>query len=342
MTSAIKPDERVALVLAGAVAKGAFGVGAVSYIANGGGRDALGASIHRIVGTSSGALTAAVIGAGAATGQLAYATDIAKDLWLNHAAWTDFAHVSFGDLIHAQGLLDTAKLVAIVKDAIQRVVDHAPNASAHAAARVTFITTSLNALPAGTEPLPTYEKAIHFGVADFLDRTKWGAIATAAAASATFPGVFAPTTVDGTPCIDGGAVDNAPIAYALDDPAVRKVIVVTSEPYNPQPVADHIGGLDLIAKLADIVINERVANDLAVAHKTNKILNAVKDALYTTHASEETKNGVLRALGWRELDLVLIHPDPPLPGTSFSGFRDASLRKTYVDAGERAAESALG
>jgi NTE family protein len=336
MTSASKPDDRVALVLAGAVAKGAFGAGAVSYIAN------AGRPIHRIVGTSSGALTAAVIGAGAATGQLAYATDIAKDLWLNHAAWTDFAHVSFGDLIHAQGLLDTAKLVAIVKDAIQRVVDHAPNAPAHAAARVTFITTSLNALPAaGPEPLPTYEKAMHFGVGDFLDRAKWGAIATAAAASATFPGVFAPTTIDGVPCIDGGAVDNAPIAYALDDPAVRKVIVVTSEPSKPQPVANHIGGLDLIAKLADIVINERVSNDLAVAHKTNRVLSAVKEALDATHASEETKKGVLRALGWRELELVLIHPDPPLPGTSFSGFRDASLRKTYVDAGIRAAESAL-
>jgi predicted acylesterase/phospholipase RssA len=324
--------EAVALVLAGAVAKGPFAVGAISALA------AKGLTIGRIAATSSGALTAAVIGAGAATGQLAKAAAVASELWLDHGAWMDIQHVSLGDWLHARGLLDTTRVAKLVEEGIRRVVE--PSSEARARCRVTFATTSLLPLPDAVSPLPTYERAVHFESADFVAREKWPAIALAAAASATFPGVFAPTALEGRPCIDGGAVNNGPIGYVLDEPSVRIVLVVTSEAREPAEAAE-LGGVNLIGRIADIAINERISHDLGVASRTNERLRGVKAALESTRASRETTDAVLRALGWRELDLVLIGPHEELPGTSFSGFFHRELRQQYMQAGEQAATDAL-
>lgn len=332
MASAGIADGAVALVLAGAVAKGPFGVGAISALA------AKGLPIRRIAATSSGALTAAVIGAGVATGQLVKAATVASELWLDHGAWTDIQHVSLGDWLHARGLLDTSRVVSLVEEGLRRVVE--PVSEVRARCRVTFATTSLLPLKDPVSPLPTYERAVHFEAADFVDRDKWPSIALAAAASATFPGVFAPTALDDRPSIDGGAVNNAPIAYVLDEPSVRTIFIVTSEAREPT-AAPELGGINLVGRIADIAINERISHDLGVAWRTNDRLKGVKTALESTRASRETTDAVLGALGWRELDLVLIGPDEELPGSSFSGFFRRELRQQYIQAGERAASDAL-
>jgi predicted acylesterase/phospholipase RssA len=322
----------VALVMAGAVAKGAFGVGALSSVA---GRNL---PIRRIAATSSGALTSTVIAAGVATGQLELAATVAKELWLDHGAWGDIQHVSLGDWFHARGLLDTSKLVAIALEGIRRVVERSP--SVKTSCRVTFLTTSLHPLPDAVGPLPTYEWGVSFEAADFVDSTKWSAIATAAAASASFPGVFAPTRLDDRPCIDGGAVNNAPIGWVLDDPSVSRILIITSEAAEPLQ-AEQLGGVDLVGKIAEIAINERVSHDLAVARRTNERIDRVQAALESTGAGKETRDAVLGALGWRKLELVLIRPDRELSGSPFSGFFNRALREEYVQAGQRAAESAL-
>jgi predicted acylesterase/phospholipase RssA len=331
----------VGLVMAGAVARGAFGIGAVSGLVE---RQW---PIRRIAAASSGALTAAIVAAGAATGQLAYATEVATDLWLNHAAWSNVTHVSLGDWLHARGLLDTTAIVAIVQDAIRGIVERAPRGAEQVGfKKLTLVTTSLSPLPHTVGILPTYEKAASFARDDFFDPAQWPRIATFAAASATFPGVFAPTLVtgidgvDGDPCVDGGVVNNTPISYVLDDPAVDSVVVISSEASQPAATA-RVGGLDLVGRIADIAINERIGHDMRVAMKTNARLREVVRALEATGATSETRDRVLGALGWRDVDLVLIHPDPPLSGTSFSGFFDRDLRMAYIRAGQRAAESSL-
>jgi NTE family protein len=334
MTSASIPDGGVALVLSGAVAKGAFGVGAMGVFA------ARGWPIRRIAATSSGALTAAVLGAGVATGRLRYATEIARSLWLDHGAWGDITHPSWGDWLHARGLSDTSRLVALVHEGIQRVVESAPD-GARAPVKVTLVASSLSPLPAVDEPLPRYEINKDFDAEDFLDRAMWSEIATTAAASASFPGLFSPTILDGLPCVDGGAVNNAPISCLLDDPQVQTVIVVTTEPHALPPEAEPAGAA-LIAKLADILINERIAHDLGQAHRTNALLRSVTSALDSTSATSETRAAVLGALGWRDLRLILVCPDPPLQGTSLSAFADRELRRAYIEAGRVAAEKVLG
>jgi predicted acylesterase/phospholipase RssA len=328
-------DGAVALVLAGAVAQGAFGVGAAASIAK------KGWPVQRIAATSSGALSAAVLGAGVATGQLAYATQVAKDLWINHGAFDDIRHVRPSDLLHARGLLDTTRLVALVEEGIRRVMESDNALAGRGGARLTLVAASLNAVPEGCGPLPTYEKAMTFEPDDYFEPLNWKRIATAAAASATFPGLFSPTMVDGMPCVDGGAVNNAPISYVLDEPAVRRVVIVTSEP-SPLPPATDYGGQQLLSRLADVLINERVSHDLGVASRTNTLLRNIRAALEATGASAETAKAVFAAIGWREIDLLVVHPDPPLPGSSFSGFFDRSLRESYIVAGEEAADRVFG
>ncbi|MGO9838561.1 MAG: patatin-like phospholipase family protein [Polyangiaceae bacterium] len=334
MTSARIPDGGVALVLSGAVAKGAFSVGAIGVFA------ARGWPIRRIAATSSGALTAAVLGAGIATGRLQYAAEVAQSLWLDHGAWGDITHLSWTDWLHARGISDTSKLVALVQEGIQRVVESAPG-GVRAPVKVTLVTSRLSALPAAGEPLPRYELDKDFDASDFVDGAMWSEIATCAAASASFPGLFAPTMLDGLPCIDGGAVNNAPISCLLDDPQVQTVIVITTESrvsaLAPEPV-----GVDLIAKLADILINERIVHDLGLAEGTNTLLRRVTSALDATGANAQTRAAVLGALGWRDLRLILVCPDTPLEGTALSTFADRNLRHAYIEAGRVAAEKALG
>jgi predicted acylesterase/phospholipase RssA len=335
MRSASIPGGGIALVLSGAVAKGAFGVGAIEVFA------AKGWPIRRIAATSSGALTAAVLGAGVATGQLRHAAEVARNLWLDHGAWSDITHVSWADWLHARGLSDTSKLVALVQEGIQRVVESAPS-GVRAPVKVTLVTSSLSALPAADESLPRYELEKDFDTSDFLDSAMWSEIATCAAASASFPGLFSPTMLDGLPCVDGGAVNNAPISYLLDDPQVQTVIVITTESFARLPPTAAPGGADLVAKLADILINERIAHDLGQAQRTNSLLHKVTSALDSTGASAQTRAAVLEALGWRDLRLILVFPDPPLPGTSLSAFSNRDLRRAYIEAGRVAAEKALG
>ena len=336
MTSARIPDGGVALVLSGAVAKGAFSVGALGAFA------ARGWSIRRIAATSSGALTAAVLGAGIATGRLPFAAEVAKSLWLDHGAWSDITHLSWSDWLHGRGLSDTSKLVALVQEGIQRVVEGAPG-GVRAPVKVTLVTSSLSALPAADDPLPRYELDKDFDATDFLDSAMWSEIATCAAASASFPGLFSPTMIDGLPCIDGGAVNNAPISCLLHDPQVQTVIVITTESLASAPAPEpEPSGMALVAKLADILINERIAHDLGMAQRTNTLLRSVTFALDSTGATAQTRAAVLDALGWRDLRLILVCPDTPLPGTALSAFADRNLRQAYIEAGRVAAEKALG
>jgi predicted acylesterase/phospholipase RssA len=326
--------DSAALVLAGAVAKGAFAVGAATYVAR------QNVPIRRIAATSSGALTAAVLGAGMATGRLAYAAEVATDLWLDHGTWSDIAHVTLGDWFHASGLLDTSNIASLVREGIRQVMGKGPHAPVAGPSKTTLIATRLVPEPSANDDLPIYEQPIHFEASDYLDESRWDVIAQAAAASATFPAVFAPTMIHGQAYVDGGAVNNAPISHVLDDPAVRTVVVVTSEASAPDPGTPG-GGADLIGKLADILINERVSVDIASARKTNALLRRVAEALRSTGATEETEQKVLAALGWREIDIVLIHPDPALTGSAFAAFFDRELRRSYIQEGLRAAQAAL-
>src|SRR5579872_88446 len=268
--------EDTGLVLAGAVAKGAFEVGAAQVLAGHPCR------ITRIAATSSGALNAAILGAGLAFGQFSTAVDVARELWEKDGSWTGIAHLSWTALVHLEGALDTSKLVTLVKDGIAEIARRVGPGAASSegdALKVTLITADLRGL-VGEGALPSYERALQFTATDFRDPARWEAIATAAAASASFPGLFSPTFIDQDPCVDGGAVNNAPISYLIDqESTIGSVITITAQPLSPGPLPAALGGANLVSHLADALTNERLSRDLLRAQKTNARLQAVEEAM---------------------------------------------------------------
>jgi NTE family protein len=176
---------------------------------------------------------------------------------------------------------------------------------------------------------------------DFDDVAGRLKIAHAALASGAFPLLFVPVDVAGVgPCVDGGAVNNTPISWALDAGAER-VIVVTGNPL--EIPAEPLAGATLLGKEVDIAINERLFRDLVQARRVNQKLQAVDDALASLPEPqrEAARAAVQGALGWSPLLITEIRPDKTLPGDAFSGLSDRDQRVAYLDAGREAARRAL-
>lgn len=196
----------------------------------------------------------------------------------------------------------------------------------------------------GGRAATTHEHVFSFEGADLATQEGLDRLFDAVAASAAFPGIFEPVQlrIEGRAgmFVDGGAVNDAPIGYALDGGlGVNRVFIVTPNPrVERQQCA--LRGFAYAAQLADILLDERLVRDLAETERINAALVALERA--EPDAARRAK--VLEALGWegrRVVQLVEIRPEAVLPGSSFSGWFSKSLRRDYVAAGREAAERAL-
>jgi len=323
-----------ALVLAGAVAKGAFEAGVLSVLAERGER------ISMLVATSAGALNAAVYATGVRYGREQRAAEVLQQLWAEQADWKHIVDFSLLDALGGRGLSSTTALQGIVERGMQSVAE--PKGPAFEVS-VRLVTTVLRGLPRDPESpeSTTFEHAIKLQDDVFDTAQSRRGVAIAAVASAAFPGVFVPVQVAGVgPCIDGGTVNNAPISWALEEGADR-VIVVTGNP-SAQPAEEKLAWLDLVGKEVDIAINERLFRDLRQARRVNDKLAALSQELERQGLSQEQRAGALASLGWKPLEIVEIRPTEPLTGNAFSALGQPALRREYLDLGRRAAERALG
>jgi hypothetical protein len=175
---------------------------------------------------------------------------------------------------------------------------------------------------------------------DFATAAGLERVFTAAVASAAFPLVFAPVEIDGIgPCVDGGAVNNTPMKWALDGPLGAEIdaVVVVSNAVEHRTVTPDVTGLaPLAGHLADMLIEERLYRDLKEAAQTNAGLAAldrmVADGRLTPALLCEIKQ-VLGLADRRAVDIICIRPTNELPGNAFAGFFDAGLRREYLDLG---------
>ncbi len=202
-------------------------------------------------------------------------------------------------------------------------------------------TSSARGSRAAIEGDTTFEYVTEFGGASFDSAEGRRRLVTAVTASAAFPLLFSPVEVEGVGlCVDGGAVNNAPVSYGLDSPEVTRVIVVTDSPrrlHDDEPPR----GLDIIGRLAEMLVNERLFRDLAQSQKANEKLARIQALADQWGLSLEQRAELERAIGWRAVDLVQIRPDRPLEGTSFSGLHDRDLRARYIEQGRIAAARVL-
>lgn len=326
-----------AVILAGAVAKGAFGAGALAALS----RQAAKLSITSIVGASAGALNAAIFATGVRAGRALDVSERLATLWQTEATWHNVLRPNLADLFGGRGLGDAARLVPIMREAMAPLP--APGAERHPVS-LGIVLATLNGRLGQLAPgraATTFEQTQQFVDSDFDTAETRERLIQTALGSAAFPFVFAPVDVPGVgPCIDGGAVNNTPIKRALEgDAAIERIVVVTTEPLVIEPNPS-LHGAALVGQIADILINERLFRDLHEAEGVNAYLDQI-DALRGQGVPEETVQRVKAIFGWAKREIVQIRPPAALDGSAFTGFSHPELMRAYVQAGRDAAERAL-
>jgi NTE family protein len=334
--------DTIALIVTGAVAKGPFHAGAMSVLAE------RAEPVVSVVGTSAGALNAAIFAAGVASGRVKHAARVAKEVWLDHASWSDIVSPSLTELLHGQIPFDAKRIRQMLAEAMDRVMDanvapdQPPRADVHLRVVATDLLGHLKSEEDPDEPAQTtFERSFAFTAVDFASSTGRARILDCATASATFPLLFAPSKVDGRPYLDGGAVNNAPVSYAIEPFSNRRVVVVSGQPAQIESPSS-VGAVGLLPHIVDILINERLFRDLRAARKTNRKLTAIAQALSHPAVPEEVRAQIRAALDWQHLEITEIRPLASLEGNAFAGFGSAELRRAYFDEGKRRAETVLG
>lgn len=326
---------RTALVLAGAVAKGAFQAGAIEVLHQKGLR------FSRVVAASSGALTGACWAAAVRAGREDDAAKALPALWRDRASIGIF-HLSLGGILRERGLSTGDRIVALLEEAVGAWLPGAKNR-----AGLRLIVAPLAGVDGdiGGSKATTYQQVIKFEDADFDARESREKVFRAATASGAFPGAFVPVELESLgPCVDGGTVNNAPIKEAIADAGIDRIVVVTPHPLLTERPHRPEGGLALVGRIADILINERLFRDLRTAESVNAQLEALQRLRAEGTLDDTQLEKVKRAVGLgeaRRLEIVQVRPPKELAGNPFSGFFSRDLREAYLDAGREAAASAL-
>jgi predicted acylesterase/phospholipase RssA len=330
-----------AIVIGGAVAKGAFAAGALAELTKR--LHAAGTPIRRLVGTSSGALNATMLAAGVRAGDPIAAAERLTALWEQRANVWHVFEPDLGSWLHRRGASGTQRIVELLR---AECPDTGPSPRRHVSLRI--VVAPLAGVGA---PRTTFEHVERFEGSD-LDRAESRErVFRAATASAAFPLAFGPVTLaDLGPCVDGGLVNNTPVGEAIDqDPEVDAVYVISADPANlsltPADAAA-LGGSDLVLRLVEMLIDERLTRDLAEARAVNGWIATLARLEASGDLAPGARDEVIRGLyprrdpsAFRHVHLVEIRPGQPLEGNPFEAFFRPSLRHDYVEAGREAART---
>ena len=292
------PTRSCALVLAGALGRGAFEAGVIHAIIERGIRPTA------IFGTSSGALNGLMLFAAMARGDVADAGATLSELWVQEASIVRLAlrSTSLRGILERRGLLSQKHLLSLMRRYAPPVDDPVPGL------RFETVVAPLEGTPiwANGGPHRTYEKVLRF-TSDDLRPGAIERVYRTVAASAAFPFLFTPVHLQNLgPCVDGGAVNNAPLSAAPDS---DRIILVSATPaYAPTP-PPRLAGIPLAVTLSQILIEERLVRDLQRAPATSEILE--------------------------------IRPVESLPGGPLSSLGSIAARREMVDVGHARATEVL-
>ena len=331
-----------AIVVGGAVAKGAFAAGALAYVTEKLQREKT--PIRALVGTSSGALNATKIANGVRMGEPVAAASELVELWLTKARAWDIAKLDPLSAIRWGGVSGSEKLIQILEEAC-------PLPPPDAGLQPVALRIVVTPLQGDKQPHTSFEHVERFRDAELEDAASRKRMFEAAAASAAFPFAFKPVRMSGLgPCLDGGIVNNTPIKEAIaHDPDIDRVFVILADPAKmrlSEEKARSLAGLPLGLRLLEMLINERLFRDLDEARDVNAWLAALDRMVEQEKMSPGTRGEVIRALyhrdpsEFRHIDIIEIRPQEELKGHPFKAFFDADLRAEYIDLGRKAAERA--
>ncbi|MCU1281175.1 MAG: Patatin [bacterium] len=329
----MQTDKKTSVILAGGVARGAFEAGALKVLSE------HGIPISHVVAASSGALNGVLYAAAIRAGRENEASKRLIALWQDDGDWCHAFDFSAGELVKRRGIATTAKLVQLMRREVESIAGAPacrPTALTLVAASVDGDTRYVNG-----QPIRTFERTLTFTDMAFDSPQGRERVYAFAAASAAFPGLFAPVNVDGIgPCFDGGLVNNSPIGAAIDQGAQRIILIAPSPAAVPSSGAE--SGIGLISQVADILVGERLFRDLRQAERINFILEALEQSVCNGTISAAQFAMLTEILGWRSrVELICIRPSKQLAGSAFSGFFDRGLRTEYISQGRHAAQIAL-
>ena len=317
-----------ALILAGAVAKGAYEAGVIGVLAE------RKVPITRIIATSSGALNAVAYAAGIRAGHEEGAAKMLSSAWLDQGSWYDSLHFTPAALLTGKGFSDNRGLLKMLHALVTPCTGPIRNEI-----DLRIVVAPLHGIVGaiGEIPATTYEAVLRFSGEDFDSPEGLERVFNATAAACAFPGLFAAVEIAGLgPCVDGGAVNNTPIRYALEDPSIDHVIVPVPFPAI-LPTPGTLRGAALAEHLLEALINERLYRDLKDADATNRWIAAL-DALEASGAlSSQQIEKIKSILPERQVRITEIRPEKMLDGNLFSGFLSRDLREKYLEDGRNAA-----
>jgi predicted acylesterase/phospholipase RssA len=328
-----------ALILAGAVAKGAWTAGALRVLTEPQTQARLGLDIRRIAAASSGAINGSFLASRLRDGSEAADMPLLEELWIAQGDFASVFDVSLRALAARRGISTSKKVRALLE---RHIPPRAGTRPIDLAVVVTNIDGEVDVVD--RELATTYERCVHFTGDVFGESARLEALYDAVVASAAFPVAFEPSEIQlgarRVRCVDGGTVNDSPVKYALGgDGDIDRVFVLA-----PFPKVRHttrkLHGVALLSHLLDVLIEERLFRDLREAHEVNRALRALERALPIGGLRERA----LGALGWEHrhvVEVIEIRPPAELEGDAFAGFFSRRLREDYVQAGAEAARAAL-
>lgn len=322
----------LALVLSGGGAKGAYELGALEAL------------LERlpppemVCGSSAGALVAAMLAEGVEAGrpleflraQAARWLEGSPRLGLNwRGAWQAIRHHG----VHWRAL---GEIPSVYSDAFLRaaVDGFLPQGRRFADYRKTQLLVTASNLETGR-------------VAVF-DRMSTLPVREAVLASLSYPLLFPSRYVRGAHLVDGGLLDNTPLAHVLRRGAAT-VVVISLRPRQGQEVRSGPGAFNGAAEVAQrilsLLLEEVMYRDLRRAVEVNEML-ALLEAYPTLPASFRRRLlEVLRGGGTephrRHVQLVEIAPSVSLEPPGTFGFRHREALRAAMELGRRDAEAVL-
>ena len=321
-----------ALVLPGAVARGAYEAGVIEVLAE---NDI---KIDRIVATSSGALNGLAYAAGIRAGR---EKEMAKRLtasWVKDGSWQNSLNINLWGLIRGRGLSTRAGVLKMMREMVKPC-----DSEIKYPVEFRVIVTPLDGIigKIGEKEATTFETILKFADEDFDTPESLEKIFDAVTAACAFPGLFEPVEIEGLgPCVDGGAVNNAPIRYALEASDVNRVMMPIPFPA-VMPLGAWKNGLGQLSHLIEILINERLFRDLKIAQSVNREAASLEVLLNSGIINENQFVAITTALEIRKVEVTEIRPEAVFKSSPFAGFFHQNDRKELIEAGRQAAMTAL-
>ncbi|MCB9072131.1 MAG: patatin-like phospholipase family protein [Bdellovibrionaceae bacterium] len=322
----------IALVLPGAVAKGAFEAGVIDVLIENK------IEVSRIVATSSGALNGLAFASAIRHGNEDMVRKKLIDAWVEKGSWQNSFTLNPLNFFLGRGLSSSENLVELMNGFID---ENQPPGNGDI--QLQIIVSAVNGIQKkiGKTPATSYEKCLHFKNNDFDTQHDLTNVFKTVSAACAFPGLFTPVSLDNLgPCVDGGVVNNAPIKYALKDSNVSRIIVVIPFPAVMKSPAS-LSGFSFLGHLIEILINERLFRDLNSVYALNEKCMALKKLVEEGSLSKDQCSKVLKEFKIRHVDIIEIRPTHRPKQSAFSGFFHKQDRVELVEEGREAARAAL-